>query len=142
MKDFSFKIEKGFSFLNCQICPKTIFERFGTITEFAQKTYLRESEPYANLHMTIFEGIGTICEFAQRPCLRDSERRKNFEGIYLLKLKAKTIFLRKFFWKMLRTLDTGLEIDRHGIYIPRRIFVWTHQSYRVLSLETWASCLF
>ena len=55
LKDFSFKIEKGFSFLNCQICPKTIFERFGTITEFAQKPYLRESEPYANLPKTIFD---------------------------------------------------------------------------------------
>ena len=55
LKDFSFKIEKGFSFLNCQIYPKTIFERFGTITEFAQKPYLRESEPYANLPKTIFD---------------------------------------------------------------------------------------
>ena len=54
-KDFSFKIEKGFSFLNFQICPNTIFERFGTITEFSQKPYLRESEPYANLPKTIFD---------------------------------------------------------------------------------------
>lgn len=51
LKNFSFKIEKCFSFLNCQTCPKTIFERFGAISEIA------------HCPKSIFERIGIICEF-------------------------------------------------------------------------------